>query len=149
MHFDAHFTYAGGFFLLAFSLFLGMTSLGLATEFAITILGPRFMAFFLVPLIIVNVSVASLPNDLQPWIFKYGVAMPFYNINRIVRTIIFDTKNDLAMNLGILLAWIALSMITISVATWAFRRRSVNDHRKAVGEMELGRDRGYQGQALA
>jgi hypothetical protein len=54
--FDAHYTYAGGFFLWAFTLFLGMSSVGLATEFAITILGPRFMAFFLIPLIIVNVS---------------------------------------------------------------------------------------------
>ena len=47
-HFGAHFTYAGGFFLWAFTLFLGMASVGLATEFAITILGPKFMAFFLI-----------------------------------------------------------------------------------------------------
>lgn len=56
VHFDAKYTYAGGFFLWAFTLYLGMASVGLATEFAITILGPKFMAFFLVPLIIVNVS---------------------------------------------------------------------------------------------
>ena len=56
VHFDAHFTYAGGFFLWAFTLYLGMSAVGLATEFAITWLGPKFMAFFLVPLIIVNVS---------------------------------------------------------------------------------------------
>jgi len=56
VHFGAHFTYAGGFFLWAVTLYLGMASVGLATEFAITFLGPKFMAFFLVPLIIVNVS---------------------------------------------------------------------------------------------
>ena len=54
--FDAKYTYAGGFFLWAVTLYLGMASVGLATEFAITFLGPKFMAFFLVPLIIVNVS---------------------------------------------------------------------------------------------
>jgi hypothetical protein len=54
--FGAHFTYGGGFFLWCFTLYLGMSSVGLATEFAITILGPRFMAFFLIPHIIVNVS---------------------------------------------------------------------------------------------
>ena len=54
--FGAHYTYAGGFFLWAFTLYLGMASVGMATEFAITILGPKFMAFFLIPLIIVNVS---------------------------------------------------------------------------------------------
>ncbi|ORX38840.1 hypothetical protein BD324DRAFT_576967 [Kockovaella imperatae] len=148
VHFGAHFTYAGGFFLWAFTLFLGMASVGLATEFAITILGPKFMAFFLIPLIIVNVSVASLPHELQPWIFRYGVAMPFYNVGKVVRTIIFNTKNEIAMNLGILLAWIALSLITIPLAVWLFRRKAVNAHRRAVAENEYdvnmpdgGRDR--------
>jgi hypothetical protein len=56
VHFGAHFTYAGGFFLWAFTLFMGMSSVGLATEFAITIVGPRFVSFFLLPLIIANVS---------------------------------------------------------------------------------------------
>ncbi|TYJ52218.1 hypothetical protein B9479_007177 [Cryptococcus floricola] len=136
VHFDAHYTYAGGFFLLWFSFFLGMCSVGLATEAAITVLGPKFMAFFLIPIIIVNVSVCSLPHELQPWIYRYGVAMPFYNCNRIVRTIIFNTKNDIGMNLGILIAWIAVSFITISLGTWLFRRQSVNQHNKEVGENE-------------
>jgi hypothetical protein len=81
-------------------------------------------------------SVASYPHELQPWIFKYGVSMPFYNVSKVIRTIIFNTKNEIAMNLGILLAWIVLSCITIPVATWLFRRKSVNQHRKEVGEVE-------------
>lgn len=56
VHFDAHYTYAGGFFLWAFILYIGMASVGLATEFAVTIIGPKFTGFFLVPLIIANVS---------------------------------------------------------------------------------------------
>lgn len=100
-----------------------------------------------------NLSVAVMPTELQPWIFRYGVAMPFYNVGHTVRTvsrlhksfvalvneeqIIFNTKNEIARNLGILLAWIVLSFITISVATWLIRRNSVNAHRKAVGENEL------------
>lgn len=55
IHFDAHFTYAGGFFLWAFTTYLGMAALGLATEFAITVVGPKFIGFFLVAWIIVNV----------------------------------------------------------------------------------------------
>lgn len=46
--FDAHYTYAGGFFLWAFSTYLGMCAMGLATEFAITLVGPKFIGFFLV-----------------------------------------------------------------------------------------------------
>lgn len=83
IHFGAHFTYAGGFFLWAFIMYLGMASVGFATEFMITILGPRFISFFLIPLIIVNVSVVNLPHELQPWIYRYGVAVPFYNASRV------------------------------------------------------------------
>lgn len=32
-------------------------------------------------------SVVSLPHELQPWIYKYGVVMPFYNLSKIVRTV--------------------------------------------------------------
>ncbi|RSH94790.1 hypothetical protein EHS25_004596 [Saitozyma podzolica] len=140
VHFGAHYTYAGGFFLWAFTCFLGMAALGLSVEFAITILGPKFIGFFLIPLIIANVSVASLPNELQPWIYRYGVAMPFYNIGQIVRTIIFNTKNEVAMNLGILLAWTVLSMITITIATWLFRRYAVHKTCKELGENRMVED---------
>lgn len=54
--FGAHFTYAGGFFLWAFSTYLGMVAMGLAVEFALTVIGPQFIGFFLVCWIIVNVS---------------------------------------------------------------------------------------------
>lgn len=63
--------------------------------------------------------------------YKYGLAMPFYNVGRVVRTIIFDTKNEIAMNEGILIAWAVFSMMTISLATWLMRRKAVNAHRKA------------------
>lgn len=56
VNFGAHYTYAGGFFLWAFTLFLGMAAQGLATEFAITLIGARFVSFFLIMLIIANVS---------------------------------------------------------------------------------------------
>lgn len=55
-HFGAHYSYAGGFFLWAFTVWLGMCALGLALEFAITLLGTKFMGFALVAIIIANVS---------------------------------------------------------------------------------------------
>lgn len=140
IHFGAHFTYAGGFFLWWFVLFLGMTAVGYATEFAITIVGPKFVSFFLVPLIIANVSVVTYPHELQPWIFRYGVAMPFYNCSRIVRTIIFNTKAEFGKDIGILLAWIVVSMITISAATLWFRRKAnASQKSQEEGQLELER----------
>lgn len=130
VHFGAHFTYAGGFFLWAFACYVAMAGLGLAIEFAITLLGPQFIAFFLLPWIIANASIAVMPHELQPTIFRYGAAMPFFNLGRIVRTIIFDTKNEIGKNLGILLAWVAVSFITITLATWLIRRKSVKSHQQ-------------------
>lgn len=48
--FDAKYSYAGGFFLFVTMVYVGMAALGLACETAITVLGPRFMTFFLLPL---------------------------------------------------------------------------------------------------
>ena len=48
--FDATYSYAGGFFVFVTMVYVGMAALGLACEAMITILGPRFMIFFLLPL---------------------------------------------------------------------------------------------------
>jgi hypothetical protein len=74
--FGAKYSYGGGFFLYFAYTYMGMAALGLATEVMITILAPRFMAFFLIPLIISNVAVATLPFDLQPRFYEYGHAFP-------------------------------------------------------------------------
>jgi hypothetical protein len=74
--FGTKYTYAGGFFLYFLYTYMGMAALGLATEAMVTILTPRFMAFFLIPLIISNVAVATLPFELQPWFYQYGHAFP-------------------------------------------------------------------------
>jgi len=36
--------------------------------------------------------------------------------------------------MGILIAWIVLSLITISLGTWVTRRKSVNAHHKEMAE---------------
>lgn len=74
--FDAKYSYAGGFFLYFVYTYLGMAALGLATEAMVTLLTPRFMAFFLLPLIISNVSVTTMPYDLQSTFYEYGHAFP-------------------------------------------------------------------------
>jgi hypothetical protein len=48
--FGAKYSYAAGFFLFVAMVYVGMAALGLACEAIMTILGPRFMAFFLLPL---------------------------------------------------------------------------------------------------
>ena len=49
----------------------------------------------------------------------------FYLTIFAVRAIIFDTKNHLGLNAGVLIAWIVLSCITIPLFTWITRRKDV------------------------
>ncbi|KAF8596973.1 hypothetical protein BDV93DRAFT_500004 [Ceratobasidium sp. AG-I] len=136
--FDAKYTYAGGFFLYFVYTYFGMAALGLATEAMVTILTPRFMAFFLIPLIICNVSVASVPFELQPWFYRYGYGFPIFNNVQAVRTILFKTKNHLGLNAGVILCWVVLSCITIPVFTIMMRRQDVRAHEKDMAEKRGG-----------
>ncbi|KAG9120716.1 hypothetical protein FRC07_003669 [Ceratobasidium sp. 392] len=132
--FGTKYTYAGGFFLYFAYTYLSMAALGLATEAMITILEPRFMAFFLIPLIIINVSVTAMPFDLMPAFYQYGRAFPVFNSSQAVRTILFNTKDRLGLNAVVILAWCALSCVTIPLFTILKRRRDVRAHQETVKE---------------
>lgn len=116
-------------------------------EAMVTLLTPRFIPFFLVLWIIVNVSVVFFPVEILPTIFRYGYATPFYNLSNATRTILFRTKNQRAseffllpckqrtdvndralvvgLNFGVLFAWIAVSLITMPLLQIVVRRNQV------------------------
>ncbi|KAJ7706689.1 hypothetical protein B0H17DRAFT_1156325 [Mycena rosella] len=102
---------------------IGMLACGLALESMITVLTVRFVPFFLIIWIITNVSVSVFPLQILPHVYRYGYAFPFYNISRAVRTILFGTQNDVGLNFGILIAWVALSCLTLPLFQWFMRRR--------------------------
>ncbi|KAF9045977.1 hypothetical protein BDZ89DRAFT_1184961 [Hymenopellis radicata] len=111
-----------GFLVFWMLNFLGMLSVGLALEAMLTLLTIRFVPFFMILWIISNVSVCFMPIEVLPSIFRYGYVMPFYNVSGAVRTILFGTKNQLSLHFGILIAWSAVSMITLPTFQW-YRRR--------------------------
>ena len=143
------------------SLLLVM-ALGLATEAMITILTPKFISFFLVVLIIIkyvplshitsrsshntdtpsfshpsisSVSEPSVPIPLSgSYIYRVGYGLPFWNLSQAVRTIIFNTKNELGQNFGVLCFWVALSCCTIPLFTILMRRGEQREHNKKVAE---------------
>lgn len=43
--------------------------------------------------IIANVAVCPFPIEVLPVIYRYGYAMPFYNVSRGIRTVLFATRN--------------------------------------------------------
>ncbi|KAK0436562.1 hypothetical protein EV421DRAFT_1112123 [Armillaria borealis] len=114
-----------GFLVFWMANFVGMLAVGLALEAMMALMTLRFVAFFMIFWIIVNVSVCFMPIDVLPHIYRYGYAFPFYNLSCAVRTIVFGTKNQLGMQFGILIAWTAVSMITIPLFQWLMRRKVV------------------------
>ncbi|KAJ9105193.1 hypothetical protein QFC20_004328 [Naganishia adeliensis] len=137
--FDAKYSYAGGFFLWWVVLWAGMLAVGFALEFCIVLMTPRFVAFALLPIIIVQVSVVSLPHELQPRLYRYGVATPFFRVSNAVRTIIFNTKNEIGMDVGILLAWALLSVITVTLLTTVIRRKEVKKEHAEQEKTAVGK----------
>lgn len=57
-----------------------------------------------------------------------------FNLAEAIRTIIFNTKNKLGLNAGVLLAWVALSMVTVPLFTWIVRRKDEQEEKKRVEE---------------
>ncbi|TFL06621.1 hypothetical protein BDV98DRAFT_600637 [Pterulicium gracile] len=114
---------ASGFVIYWMLQWCGMLALGLALEAMLTLLTERFTPFFMVLWIIANVSVAALPVELLPGVFKYAYATPFFNLNEGSRAIIFGTKNELGLNFGVLIAWIVLSLLTMPLFIWIKRRK--------------------------
>ncbi|KAJ6631325.1 hypothetical protein B0H10DRAFT_1772417, partial [Mycena sp. CBHHK59/15] len=114
-----------GFVIFWMFNWIGMLACGLALEAVITVVTVRFIPFFLILWIISNLSIAQFPPEAMPPVYRYGYAFPFYNISRAVRTIVFSTKNHLGRNFGILIAWVALSCVTLPLFQWLMRRKMV------------------------
>ncbi|KAJ7758967.1 hypothetical protein DFH07DRAFT_867947 [Mycena maculata] len=115
----------GGIVIFWMLNWAGMLACGLALEAMITLLTVRFIPFFLIIWIISNVSVSIFPLQVLPHVYRYGYAWPFYNLSRAVRTIVFRTKNDVGLNFGVLIAWIAVSCVTLPLFQWLMHRRAL------------------------
>ncbi|KAF8557599.1 hypothetical protein OG21DRAFT_1406656 [Imleria badia] len=105
--------YAGGFVIYWMMSWMAMVALHVPS---------RSLA---IAILMINVSVSYYPIEMLPIIFRYGYAMPFYNVSNTVRTIVFNTKNQIGLNFGVQFAWIAVSCITLPIFQWLARRRHV------------------------
>ncbi|KAF8972086.1 hypothetical protein BDZ97DRAFT_1011209 [Flammula alnicola] len=114
-----------GFVIFWMLNWIGMLSVGLALESLITVLHAKFIPFFMILWIIVNVSVCVFPISILPWFYHYGYAAPFYNISNSIRSIAFGTRNTLGLNFGVLFAWVAISFMTLPAIQWLVRRKEV------------------------
>jgi len=123
-----------------------LLALGLGLEAMVTLLTPRFIPFFMVLWIIVNVCGVFFPIEVLPIVFRYVYATPFYNISNATRTILFGTRNQLDLNFGVLFVWIGISLVTISLFQTMVRRKQVRAWRAQV-EKERKEETGEENSA--
>ena len=61
--------------------------------FIIGVFNKNFYLFIYTDTNQANVAVCAFPIEILPRIYRYGYAMPFYNVSRGIRTVLFATKN--------------------------------------------------------
>jgi hypothetical protein len=87
------------------------------------------------PAMVLSVSVNLLFNFLScanpSSNTRYQPVSPFFQLNRAVRVIIFDTKNVLGESIGVLLGWIVCSMVAVTLITLLYRHRELKAFEKA------------------
>jgi len=127
--FSRHFG-ASGIVIYWMMAWVSMLALGLTLDAMIILLTIKFIPFFLILWIVTNVAISSYPFELLPGVFQYGYAMPFYNLSRTVLTICFNTKNEIGLNFGIQIAWIALNVFTITIFSTIVSKIYLQNYRK-------------------
>lgn len=101
--------------------YLAMLALGGATD-NIQILFARYfppiLPLWLLLWVIINTATAMFPLEVSPQVYQYGKAMPLYNTVEAIRTILFDVKSSIGLNVGILLIWIVVNWSIAFVGLW-------------------------------
>ncbi|KAK9484658.1 hypothetical protein V1527DRAFT_185770 [Lipomyces starkeyi] len=128
----------GGFVVFWMIMFLGMTAVGGASEnMALICVAtyPPLVGFWLIFMVISNGSPAFYSIELEPAFFKYGYAFPIHNVANAFKTVLFNTKSNIGLNVGVLLAWIAVNTAFAPVSIWIFERANKwKESKKIKGE---------------
>lgn len=88
-----------------------MMAFGLVVENVHNVVGLPFTPVFFVFWVISNVSTGFFPVELLSNFYRWGLAWPLRHVLIGGKAIIFGTKNELGLNFGVLLAWIAVSIV--------------------------------------
>jgi hypothetical protein len=129
--------YAGrATFLIYWMLnWLGMTALGLACENIAMLIGHPWTALWLVFWVITNVSTGFYALELAPRFFKWGYAWPLRQIVYASRTLLFGTRDRLALNFGILSVWVVVGTMIFPGSCWVMRWKSIKEKEKKAREV--------------
>ncbi|KAG5364396.1 Nitrosoguanidine resistance protein [Yarrowia sp. E02] len=119
---DFEVTYGkAGFVVYWLVNYLAMLALGGATDNIQIILVKHFppiLPVWLLFWVILNTATAMSPLEVSPGVYSYGVAMPLYNAIEAIRTILFNVKSSIGLNVGVLLIWIVVNWSIAFVGLW-------------------------------
>ncbi|KAG5419550.1 hypothetical protein I9W82_003318 [Candida metapsilosis] len=136
---EAAFGHAG-FVVLWMFMFLYMSAVGVINEIVVSIImafeQQILMAPWMIFNIVSNISATFAPFVLMPGFYKFGYAMPMYNIYEALKIVFFDTwKGHLGRNLGVLVIWIVVgNVLLLFVSDWAVKRAR---KKKALKERQV------------
>ncbi|KAI5965068.1 hypothetical protein KGF57_000861 [Candida theae] len=124
---EAAFGHAG-FVVLWMFMYLYLSAVGVINEVVVSIImafeQQILMAPWMIFNIVSNISATFAPFVLMPGFYKFGYAMPMYNIYEALKVVFFDTwKGHLGRNLGVLIIWIVVgNVLLVLVSNWAVKR---------------------------
>lgn len=108
-----------------------MMAFGLVVENVNNALGPPFTPVFFVFWVISNVATGFYPVELLSNFYKWGLAWPLRHNLIGAKAIIFGTKNLLGLNFGVVIAWVAVSLLLLP-----FTVRLQIHHKQAVWDKQ-------------
>lgn len=103
-----------GFVIYWMINFMAMWALGGASENVAGIImniHPPALGFWLIFWVVMNSSTGIYPLELSPGIYHVGRALPIYNAQMAIRTVLFGTRNRLGLNFGVFAAWIVINWL--------------------------------------
>ncbi|AOW07329.1 hypothetical protein B0I72DRAFT_161839 [Yarrowia lipolytica] len=113
--------------------YLAMLALGGATDNIQIIFVkyfPPILPVWLLFWVIVNTATAMSPLEVSPGVYAYGKAMPLYNALEAIRTILFNVKSTIGLNVGVLLIWIVVNWCISFVGLWNNDRLAKANNKK-------------------
>lgn len=110
----------GGFVIYWMTTWLFMMAAGGLNENIISLIytwKPQFIGFWITSFVILNLAPTLFPFVLNNVFYRYGYAMPVYNVSSIYRVIFLDlSRHRMGRNYGVLVAWIALNTAFLPVS---------------------------------
>ncbi|KAI2625380.1 MNNG and nitrosoguanidine resistance protein [Hypomontagnella submonticulosa] len=116
--------------------FIGMNALGIACENVAMIIGQPWTAAWLIFWVITNVSTSFYAIELAPGFFRWGYAWPLHHIVQVSRQILFDLHSEIGLNIGVLFAWIAVSVALFPFCCYFMRWKQEREKRAAEKNAE-------------